>query len=132
MQCEPKECNQAVQAKEERASSFNRQIRPLGRFHISLLAQHRVNQVAITSNGSIQVAPFYIHFDLGFIYVPRNSSLSATHGTQLISHEWGKVRFPVSNRLMRERKAALEKHLGQIAQAQLLSKSPQHDEQNDI
>ncbi len=32
---------------------------------------------------------------------------------------------------MREHKAALQEHLGQIAQAQLLPESPEHDEQDD-
>jgi hypothetical protein len=33
---------------------------------------------------------------------------------------------------MRERKAALQKHFRQIAQAQLVPQPPQHDEQDDI
>jgi hypothetical protein len=33
---------------------------------------------------------------------------------------------------MRELEAALQEHLGQIAQAQLVPKSPQHDEQDNI
>jgi hypothetical protein len=53
-------------------------------------------------------------------------------GLQLICHEGGKSRFPVSNGLMRELEAPLQEHLGQIAQAQFVSKSPQHDEQDNI
>jgi hypothetical protein len=33
---------------------------------------------------------------------------------------------------MRELKAAFQKHLSQIAQAQLVPQPPQHDEQDDI
>ena len=40
-------------------------------------------------------------------------------GSQLICYQWGKARFQVSDRLMGELEAALQEHLGQIAQAQL-------------
>jgi hypothetical protein len=42
------------------------------------------------------------------------------------------MRFPVSNRLMGELKAAFKKHLRQIAQAQLIAQSPEHNEQDNI
>ncbi len=32
--------------------------------HVSFLAQHRVNQVPITINGTIQVTPFPVHFHI--------------------------------------------------------------------
>jgi hypothetical protein len=50
----------------------------------------------------------------------------------LISKKWGKARFPVSNGLMRERKAALQNHFSQIAQTQCVPQPPQHDEQDNI
>jgi len=103
-----------------------------GRFHVSLLTHHRVNQMAIPIDGAIQVAPFPFNIDVGFIHVPRSVCLPSSPGTQLICHDGGKSRLRVSNGLMRELEAPLQEHLGQIAQAQLVPKSPQHDEQDDI
>jgi hypothetical protein len=50
----------------------------------------------------------------------------------LIGKEGGKTGFPVSNGLVRELKAALQEHLGEIPHAQLIPESPQHDEQDEI
>src|SRR5438132_13761087 len=60
----------------------------LGRFHVSLFAEHRVNQVAIPIDGSIQVAPFPFDVDVGFIHIPRPPCLPTSLDTQLLCHEW--------------------------------------------
>ena len=100
--------------------------------HISLLTHHRINQIAIPIDGAIQVAPCPFNGDGGFIHVPRSACLPSSPHTQLIRKKWGKVRFPVSNGLMRERKAALQNHFRQIAQTQCVPQPPQHDEQDTI
>ena len=38
--------------------------------HIALLAQHGINQVAISINGTIEVAPLPMNFDGGLIHIP--------------------------------------------------------------
>jgi hypothetical protein len=70
--------------------------------------------------------------DVGFVHVPGRSGLSTTPSTQLIRHEWGKTGFPLPNRLMGEDKAALQEHLRQIPQAQLVPQPPEDNEQDDI
>src|SRR5512142_863626 len=80
----------------------------LGGLHISFLAQPGVHQIAIPIDGTIQITPFAMDTDVGFVHVPGRSGLSTTPSTQLIRHERGKTGFPVSNRLMREHKAALQ------------------------
>src|SRR5512135_2855695 len=104
----------------------------LRRFHVPLFAEHRINQVAIPIDGPIEVAPLSMDTDVCFIHVPGFPRLSASLSTQLICHERCKTSFPVSNGLMSEHKTALQEHLGQIAQAQLIAKPPEHDEQDDI
>ncbi len=44
--------------------------------HISLLAQHGVNEVSVTINGTIEVAPIPVHFDVRFIDMPTGACLS--------------------------------------------------------
>jgi hypothetical protein len=104
----------------------------LGGLQISLLAQSGVHQIPIPIDGTIEITPFAMDADVRFIDVPRGSCLPASLSTQLIRHERGKTRFPVSNGLMRELKASLQKHLGQVTQAQLIPQPPQHNEQNNI
>jgi len=42
----------------------------LGSLHIPLLAEPRINQVPISIDSAVEVAPFPMHFDVGFIDVP--------------------------------------------------------------
>ena len=77
-------------------------------------AQHRVYHIAITIDGSKEIAPFPYDVDIGFINVPGDSSLSTSFCPQSICQQRSKTGFPVPDRLMGEHKAALEKHLGQI------------------
>jgi len=65
-------------------------------------------------HSSEQIAPFPHDVDIGFINVPRDSSLSTSFCPQSICQQRSKTGFPVPDRLMGEHKAALEKHLGQI------------------
>ncbi len=92
----------------------------LGGIHISLLAQHRVNQVAISINGTVKIAPFSLDVDLRFVHVPRSPCLTTSFGSQLIGDQRGKPSLPVPDCLMSELKAALQKHFSQITQAQLV------------
>jgi hypothetical protein len=66
----------------------------LGRLQISFLTQHRINQIAIAIDGSIELAPFPFHADIRFIDVPRFSCLSVSLGSQLVAYERGKTLFP--------------------------------------
>ena len=50
----------------------------------------------------------------------------------MICHEWGKARLPVSNGLMGERKASLQKHLRQVTQTQLVPQTLEDDKENTI
>jgi hypothetical protein len=57
----------------------------LGRIHVALLAEHRVNQIAITIDGSIERAPFpFFDVDRGFINVPGDSCLSTSFCPQRV------------------------------------------------
>jgi hypothetical protein len=84
----------------------------LGHLQISLFAERRVNQVAITIKSPIQVAPFPFDAERGFIDMPGCSSLSPSPGAQVIRKQRSKARFPITHRFMRERKASFQKHLG--------------------
>ena len=43
--------------------------KPLGRFHIPLLAHHGINQIAIVVNRPIHITPLPMHFDVGFVNI---------------------------------------------------------------
>src|ERR1700751_412106 len=58
--------------------------KPLGRFHIAFLAQARINQIAISINSAIEIAPRSVNFDICLIHIPRSSRLSPSFYPQLV------------------------------------------------
>jgi hypothetical protein len=52
-----------------------------GRLHIPFFAQQRIHQIAIMVNGSIQITPLPMHFEVGFIDIPGCSCLSSSFGS---------------------------------------------------
>src|SRR5438046_2380202 len=67
----------------------------LGRFHVPLLAQKRIDQIAIPIDGAVKIAPFPMHFEVRFIDVPRLPGLSSALGPQLVRQQRSKPRFPL-------------------------------------
>jgi hypothetical protein len=100
--------------------------------HIAFLAYHRVNQVSITINGTIERAPVPVHFDVRFIDMPGGSCLSMSLFPSLVCYQGSKAGLRVSNGLMCEYEATLQEYLGQIPQARLVAQPPQDNKQNEI
>ncbi len=93
-----------------------------------LVAEH----MAFTIQSTVQITPFPTGFNRSLVSRPRAPSLTTSLSTQLICQQWRKLRFPLVNGLMRECKAALQKHLSHITQAQFVTQPPQHHQQYDI
>jgi hypothetical protein len=49
--------------------------KPLSCFHIPLLTQHGINQVAIVVDGTIPITPFAMDFDVCLIHIPGSAGL---------------------------------------------------------
>jgi len=86
----------------------------LGGVPISLLTEHRVNQIAILINGTIQVAPLSLDPHVGLINVPGDLCLSATPPPQLIDYQRRTSGFPVAHRPMSKRTPTFQEHLGKV------------------
>jgi len=85
---------------------------PLGRGHIAVLTQHRVDHVAISINGAIEVVPLAANFDVRLIGISRTACFAFAPGAQLLCDKRSKACFPVSNCFMCEFEAAHQEHLG--------------------
>src|ERR1044072_2015007 len=53
-------------------------------FHISILAQHYIDQVAVTIYAAIEIAPTPLHFQISFIDIPGYASLPFSSGSEHI------------------------------------------------
>jgi hypothetical protein len=64
--------------------------------------------------------------------MPGTTSLPFAFGSELVRYEWGEAPFPLAYRLMRELKAPLQEHFGEVTKAEFVAYAPQNDEENDI
>ncbi len=92
----------------------------LGRFHIPLLdsAWHPPGCHRDRWRDRESTIPFDVN--VGFIDILGSACLSTSFCPQLVGDERGKTGLRVSHRLMGEHTAALQEHLGQITQTQLI------------
>jgi hypothetical protein len=104
----------------------------LGCVHIPVFAQHRINQIAIPIDGTVEVFPDSSDFDVRFIHVPGAASLSLPFASEFVGKQGSKAGFPLSNSLMRELEAAFKEHLSQVTKAEFVAHAPEHDEQHDV
>src|SRR6266702_6055049 len=91
--------------------------------HVPLFTQQRIDHIAFPIDGTVEVTPFSIHFDVRFIYIPGSSCLPTSLRPQLLGNKGSESCFPNPDCFMCERKAALEKHVSEITQTQLGAQS---------
>src|SRR5262245_40084451 len=56
----------------------------LGRVHITMFTQHRIDEIAISIDGAVEVCPHTSNFDVGFIHMPGAAGLSLAFSSQFV------------------------------------------------
>ncbi len=100
--------------------------------HITVLTQHRIDEIAVTINGPIQLCPHTNHVAGGFVAMPGAVSLALADNSQFVSKQRSEARFPVPHGLMRKYETSLQKHFRQITQAYLVAHMPEHHQEDDM
>src|SRR5262249_6927132 len=77
-------------------------------------------------------APAPIDPEVRLVRVPLRTALPVPLGPQPVSEQRGEAGLPLAHRLVREDEAALEEHLGQVAQAQLVAQPPEDHQQDEV
>jgi hypothetical protein len=116
--------------------------RPKERFggsHVTVLAEHHVDQHAAAVDGAIEIAPAPVHLEVGPIDIPTAASLAPTAAslaaatpTQWFGQGRRQLGFPLANRLVAEHNAADQEHLRPVTQGELVAQAPEHHEGNDV
>src|ERR1700685_2177304 len=100
--------------------------------HVTVLAEHHVDQRAGAVNGAIEIAPMPVHLDVRLVNVPTLPDPTASATAQTFSQSRRELSFPVADRLMTEHDAADQEHLRQITQAEFVAQPPEHHEGDDV
>src|ERR1700746_954558 len=104
----------------------------LGGGKVAVLTQHHVDQGASAIDRAIQIPPTTTHPNVCLVDVPAPADFAFSSPTQVLSPYWGEVGFPITARRISEDEPTDQEHFGQIPQAELVAKPPEHHEGNDI
>src|SRR5215469_5810417 len=59
--------------------------KPLCGGHVPLFTQQRIDQIAFLIDGTVEVTPLSMHFDVRFVYIPGSSCLPTSLRPQLLA-----------------------------------------------
>ena len=104
----------------------------LGGGKVAVLTQHHVDQGASAIDRAIQIPPTTTHPNVCLVDVPASADFAFSSPTQVFSQCRGEFGFPITHRLIAEDEPADQEHFGQIPEAELVAKPPEHHESNDI
>jgi hypothetical protein len=97
-----------------------------------VLAQHDVDQGAITIDRAVEIFSTAVRPDVRLVDVPAPPNFALSSLSEILAQCRRELGFPVANRLVAEHEAADQEHLGQIPQAQFVAQSPEHHEGDDV
>lgn len=107
----------------------------LGRLHITMLAQLRVDQVSVPVDRPVEVAPPAANFQVGLVDIPADPGSapgSVTPFAQRVAHDRQQLCLPVADSLMADFDPAYRHDLTQIPQGQPIAQPAEHDEGDDV
>jgi hypothetical protein len=88
---------------------------------VAVLAQHDVDQGAITIDRAVEIFPTAVHPDVRLVDVPAPSDFALSSPPEILGQSRRELGLPITDRLVAEHEAADQEHLGQIPQAQLVA-----------
>ena len=80
----------------------------------------------------VQITPAATDLDVGLVQIPRDSSLAATFGAEILTDHRRKTVLPGPYGLVADFESTLQEQLRHIAETELVSQPPEHGEQDDI
>ena len=99
---------------------------------VPMLAEHRVQEIAVPVNRPIEVTPGASHLDVGLIEIPGAAGLAAAAGPQSFADQRGELELPGSYGRMCDRISSLAEQFGDITKAELIAKSPEDGQEDNV
>jgi hypothetical protein len=104
----------------------------LGRGHVALLAEQRVDEVAVPIDRAVQIASAPLHPQVRLVRVPLRIVLSAPPGALPRGEQWGAARLPLPDRRVAEHEVPVEEHRRAIPETASGAQPPQHDAPHEV
>ena len=104
----------------------------LGRIHVAGGAEHRVHEFAVAVNGPVQITPLAFNLYVRLVYVPAATDSPLPFAAHMLSQQRSEPFLPFPHGFVRELESSQQKHLGDVAEAQLVPQSAQNDLEDDV
>ena len=104
----------------------------LGGSHIAGLTEIDIDQVAVTIDRPVEIAPLTGDFDVGLVDVPAPAGFAGPALAQAFGDQRRQLGLPIPHRLVGEHEAPDQEHLRQLTQAQLVAQPPKDHEEHDV
>ena len=104
----------------------------LGCHHVTGLTETHVDQTAITIDRPIEVTPATFNLEIRLIDIPADPSFASSLGPQPIGQDVSQFAFPLVHRIMAKLQPAIQKHLGQIMQAEFVAQPSEHHQTDHV
>ena len=97
-----------------------------------MFAEHRVEQLTVTIDRAVQVAPAPRDLHVRLVEIPGPPGTSLSPRAELIADEWCEAELPGADRLVADGVATLEQKFGDVSQPELVAQTPENGEQDDV
>src|SRR3954447_26214674 len=100
-----------------------------------MLAEHRVNEIAVSVDGAIQVSPAATNLQVGLVDVPAaaaGTALAMPALAEFAREQRCELRLPLADGLVANHDAEEEEYLAQTAQGEGIAQPPQRHERDHV
>ena len=97
-----------------------------------MLAEHDIDQRAITVDRAIKVLPITVYPDIRLVDIPATANFALSASPKFLCQSGRQFRFPIADRLVGEYDATDQEHLGEISQTEFGAEPPEHHESNHV
>jgi hypothetical protein len=99
---------------------------------VSVLTQHRIQQVSFSIYGSIEISQTATDLDVCFVQILGLTCQTSAFGTKIFTDQWCEPELPHPYRLVSDFETSLQKKFSDVTESELVSQSPENCEQNNV
>ena len=95
---------------------------------VSVLTQHRIQQVSFSIYGSIEISPTTTDLYICLVQIPGLTRHTSAFSTKIFTDQWCKPELPHPYRLVADFETSLQQKFSDVTESELVSQSPENSE----
>jgi hypothetical protein len=103
-----------------------------GRIAVAVLAEHRIQEIPVSVDGAVEIAPVASDLHVGLVEIPGDAAAVTTLLAEPVRQGWKRSGPPLAHRLVRDGEASEEEQLRDVTEAELVAEAPEDRVEDDI